>query len=48
MHFNLENSIFFNYYIFSYSCFSIDDVHRIAILDLRILNCDRNDENILV
>lgn len=24
------------------------DVHRIAILDIRILNCDRNEENILV
>jgi hypothetical protein len=24
------------------------DVHRIGILDIRILNCDRNDENILV
>lgn len=24
------------------------DVHRIAILDMRILNCDRNEENILV
>ena len=28
--------------------FSTDDVHRIAILDIRILNCDRNEENILV
>lgn len=24
------------------------DVHRIGILDIRILNCDRNDENLLV
>jgi len=28
--------------------FSTDDVHRIAILDLRILNLDRNEGNILV
>ncbi|AFZ81332.1 phosphatidylinositol 3- and 4-kinase domain-containing protein [Theileria equi strain WA] len=28
--------------------FSISDVHRIGILDLRVLNLDRNDENILV
>jgi hypothetical protein len=24
------------------------EVHKIAILDLRILNCDRNEANILV
>ncbi|KAL4500413.1 hypothetical protein ABPG72_003364 [Tetrahymena utriculariae] len=30
------------------SIFSIDEVHKIAILDIRILNCDRNDQNILV
>jgi len=30
------------------SRFSVDCVHRIGILDLRILNMDRNDENILV
>ena len=28
--------------------FSVDEVHKIAILDLRILNCDRNECNILV
>lgn len=28
--------------------FSVEEVHKIGILDLRILNCDRNDENILV
>ncbi len=28
--------------------FSTDEVHKIGILDLRILNCDRNDANILV
>ena len=30
------------------SLFSIEEVHKIAILDIRILNCDRNEENILV
>lgn len=30
------------------SMFPVKDVHRIAILDIRILNCDRNDENILI
>lgn len=29
------------------SSFDAHEVHKIAILDLRILNCDRNDENIL-
>ena len=28
--------------------FGVRDVHRIGILDIRILNCDRNEENILV
>ena len=28
--------------------FDINEVHKIAILDLRILNCDRNEANILV
>lgn len=28
--------------------FSKDEVHKIAILDLRLLNLDRNDQNILV
>jgi len=28
--------------------FDMNEVHKIAILDLRILNCDRNDANILV
>ena len=30
------------------SIFPVEEVHKIAILDIRILNCDRNDENILV
>jgi hypothetical protein len=30
------------------SLFSVDDVHRIAILDLLLVNCDRNAGNILV
>lgn len=29
------------------SKFDLYEVHKIALLDLRILNCDRNDENIL-
>lgn len=33
---------------YSPDLFSIDEVHKIAILDLRILNLDRNSENILV
>jgi hypothetical protein len=28
--------------------FSVEDVHRIGIFDIRILNMDRNDENLLV
>ena len=28
--------------------FSVEEVHKIGILDIRILNCDRNDENVLV
>jgi len=28
--------------------FSIEDVHRIGIFDIRVLNMDRNDENLLV
>jgi len=28
--------------------FSVDDVHRIGIFDVRILNMDRNDENLLI
>lgn len=28
--------------------FSVDDVHRIGIFDIQILNMDRNDENLLV
>lgn len=28
--------------------FPTEEVHKIAVLDIRILNCDRNDENILV
>jgi len=30
------------------SKFSVDDVHKIGIFDIRILNMDRNDENLLV
>jgi len=30
------------------SLFSVDDVHRIAQLDIRLFNIDRNDENLLV
>jgi len=33
---------------FSPSLFSEDEIHKIAVLDLRILNLDRNTENILV
>jgi len=33
---------------FSPDLFHIDEVHKIAILDLRILNLDRNETNILV
>jgi len=40
-----SNDIAANY---SNSLFSVDEVHKIGVLDLRILNCDRNDENILV
>jgi hypothetical protein len=28
--------------------YRVDEIHKIGVLDLRILNCDRNDENILV
>jgi hypothetical protein len=33
---------------YSPDLFHKDEVHKIAILDLRILNLDRNDSNILV
>lgn len=33
---------------FSSSVFSAAEIHKVAILDIRILNCDRNEENILV
>ena len=33
---------------FSSDIFDIEQVHKIGVLDIRILNCDRNDENILV
>jgi len=33
---------------FSSDLFSIDEVHKIAILDMRIMNLDRNETNILV
>lgn len=28
--------------------FDVEQVHKIGILDVRIVNCDRNDANILV
>lgn len=28
--------------------FEVDEIHKIAVLDLRILNLDRNTDNILV
>jgi hypothetical protein len=33
---------------FSSDLFSEDEIHKIAILDLRMLNLDRNECNILV
>lgn len=33
---------------YSYTKFKTDNVHQIALLDIRILNCDRNEGNILV
>lgn len=33
---------------FSSDKFHKDEIHKIAILDLRILNLDRNDGNLLV
>ena len=33
---------------YSYSLFTVEEAHKIMILDFRILNCDRNDENILI
>ena len=33
---------------FGTSLFSVDNIHRIALLDLILLNCDRNSQNILV
>ena len=33
---------------YSYSLFPVEEAHKIMILDFRILNCDRNDENILL
>ena len=33
---------------FGYKMFSVGEVHKIGILDLRIMNCDRNEENILI
>ena len=37
-----------NFEIKTLSDFVFSEVHKIAILDIRILNCDRNEENILV
>lgn len=33
---------------YGYSLFPVKEVHKIGILDLRILNCDRNENNILI
>ncbi len=33
---------------FSNTLFSVEEAHKIMILDIRIVNCDRNDENILL
>ena len=33
---------------FSSDLFPIDEIHKIAILDLRLMNLDRNETNILV
>lgn len=33
---------------FGSQVFPLTEAHKIAILDIRILNCDRNEENILV
>ena len=33
---------------FSSNIFDIEQIHKVGVLDIRILNCDRNDENILV
>ena len=32
----------------SFSLYTVEEVHKIAILDFRIVNCDRNEGNILV
>ena len=33
---------------YGYSIFPVKEVHKIGILDIRILNCDRNENNILI
>lgn len=33
---------------FASSVFSVEQVHKIAVLDMRVLNCDRNAANLLV
>lgn len=33
---------------FGDSLYPVEDVHSIGILDIRVLNCDRNEENILI
>lgn len=33
---------------FSFSLYTVEEAQKIGVLDLRILNCDRNDENVLV
>lgn len=43
--FATHNDVAYNY---GSNMFDIEEVHKIAILDIRILNADRNDENILI
>lgn len=33
---------------YSSDLFSVDEIHKIAVLDMRLLNIDRNTDNILV
>lgn len=35
-------------YNYGSNMFGTEEMHKIAILDIRILNADRNDENMLV
>lgn len=40
-----HNDVAYNY---GPSLFETEEVHKVGILDIRILNADRNDENILL